>query len=94
MRFRVPWEVAQTGDGRLNVVQLGVPNLKAVPESLRALADAIDRGDQPEAVHCLVVALDEHGEISIYAYGKVGDRAHEVGTLYMASMQLAVLGAD
>jgi hypothetical protein len=73
----------------LKVIPIGTPNLKDVPASLRMLAEKIESGDLPEAVHAIVVAVDADEAITIYGYGEVGTRAHTVGTLQMAVVNLA-----
>ena len=73
----------------LKVIPIGTPNLKDVPASLRMLAEKIESGDLPGAVHAIVVAVDADEAITIYGYGEVGTRAHAVGTLQMAVVNLA-----
>ena len=77
----------------MKLIPIGTPNLKDVPASLRRLADMLEKGDEPEAMHAIVVAVDGYGEIRVYGYGAVGVRAHEVGTLYMAALKLATTDA-
>jgi len=71
----------------MKVIPIGTPNLLDVPASLRRLAEMLESGDEPGAMHAIVVAVDGSGEIRVYGYGKVGTRAHEVGTLQMAVFQ-------
>lgn len=73
----------------MKVIQLGTPNLKDVPASLRRLAELLESGEEPEACHAIVVAVDGYGEIRVYGYGEVGTRANEIGTLYTAILKLA-----
>ncbi len=77
----------------MKVIPIGTPNLKDVPASLRRLAEMLESGDEPEAMHAIVVAVDGYGEIRVYGYGEVGARAHEVGTLQMAVLKLATTDA-
>lgn len=77
-------------DKKLSIVQLGVPNLNDVPDSLRRLADAMERGEEPAAVHAMIVAVDEAGGMVTYGYGAVGNAASEVGLLHMAAMQITL----
>lgn len=72
----------------LKVIPIGTPNLQDVPASLRRLADMIEAGTEPKADHAIVVAMTD-GNIAIYGYGNVGDRAHEAGCLQMAVIKLA-----
>ncbi len=73
----------------MKVIQIGTPNLKDVPASLRMLADMIEAGKESDVTHAIIVAVDGNGEIRVYGYGAIGDRAHEIGTLYMAALKLA-----
>lgn len=77
----------------MKVIPIGTPNLKDVPDSLRLLAEMLENGKEPEAMHAIVVAVDVHGEIRVYGYGAVGGTAHEVGTLQMAVLKLATIDA-
>jgi len=77
----------------MKVIPIGTPNLKDVPASLRRLAEMLENGEEPEAMHAIVVAVDGFGEIRVYGYGAVGTRAHEVGTLQMAALKLATTDA-
>ena len=61
----------------MKLIPIGTPNLKDVPASLRRLADMLEKGDEPEAMHAIIVAVDGYGEIRVYGYGAVGVRAHE-----------------
>lgn len=73
----------------MNVVRLATPNLKDVPNSLRNLAEVFEEGDEFQAEHAIVVAVDADGELRTYGYGAVGNRAHEIGVLQMAIIQMA-----
>lgn len=75
-----------------NIIPIPTYNLKDVPASLRRLADGLEQGEDPEAVHAMVVAVGHSDEMRIYGYGEVGTLAHEVGTLQMAALKLANLG--
>jgi hypothetical protein len=75
----------------LKIVSLPQPDLMNVPASLRRLADQMEIGEMMGAVRALVVAVDANGELSIFGYGEVGDRASEVGLLYMAAIEMATL---
>ena len=46
----------------MNLIPIGVPNLKDVPDSLRRLADMLEKGDEPRAMHAMVVAVDVDGD--------------------------------
>jgi hypothetical protein len=74
----------------MKVVQIGTPNLKDVPASLRLLADGIEEGEEPEAVHVIVVAVDGSGDIRVYGYGEVGTSENEIGTLFKAALKMAI----
>lgn len=73
----------------MKVVKLEQPNLRDVPASLRRLAQQMEDGTVNAATHAIVVAVDANGEIEVYGYGDIGNRAHEVGVLQMAAMSLA-----
>jgi len=73
----------------LNVVKLDNTNLMDIPAMLRKLADEIEQ--KPEtAEHAIVVLAREDGSVEARGYGKVGDRAHEVGVLEFAKLQLMI----
>ena len=73
----------------VNVVDIPTPDLMDVPASLRRLADLIESGEEPAYTHAIVVCESDDGRMRLYGYGKVGDRAREIGTLYMAALQMA-----
>ena len=60
----------------LKAVPIGTPNLRDVPDALRRLADRLEVGDERPTTHAIVVLVDEHGEIRVYGYGDVGNRAN------------------
>lgn len=70
------------------IVPIGTPNLMDVPASLRMLADQIESGEVPKSDHAIIISSCD-GELSIYGYGAVKDRAHEIGCLQMAMIKLA-----
>ena len=70
------------------IVPIGTPNLKDVPASLRMLAEQIESGIVPEAEHIIVVAMTD-GDMAVYGYGTVENRAHEIGCLQMAIIKMA-----
>jgi hypothetical protein len=70
------------------IVPIGTPNLKEVPASLRMLAEQIESGKVPKAEHVIIVAVSD-GDMQIYGYGTVENRAHEIGCLHMAILKLA-----
>lgn len=74
----------------MNIVEIETNNLMDVPASLRRLADMLERGEEPSAIHVIVVSVDGYGEIRVYGYGAVGARAHEIGTLHMAALKLSI----
>lgn len=74
----------------MNVVKLETPNLKNVPQSLRLLADLMERGEVLAAEHAIVVVSGANGEIEVYGYGSVGNTAHEIGVLHMAILGLGI----
>lgn len=74
----------------MNVVKLGQPNLRDVVESLRMLADKMEKGEVPAAVHAIVVAETQDGAIYTFGYGDVGDMKSEVGLLHVASIKMTI----
>ena len=74
------------------LVQIGTPNLRDVPASLRRLADQIEAGECPAAEAAIVVAVDPDEEITIYGYGSVGSVAAVIGNLFLAANLLARMG--
>lgn len=73
----------------MNIVDLPQVNLKSVPESLRNLADSIDKGEVVPLVHAIVAARSDKGELLVFGYGNVGELDGEVGLLSAAAMMLA-----
>ena len=77
----------------VEVVRFPTPNLKDVPASLRRLADFLESESAQELqiTHAIVVASSNvTGDLNVYGYGSIENRAHEVGILQMASLQLAM----
>lgn len=74
----------------MKIVKLGQPNLRDVIESLRKLADLMEAGQVPVAVHAIIVTEAEDGMIYTYGYGDVGDMKSEIGLLHLASIKMAI----
>jgi len=60
-----------------------------VPASLRKLADMMESGELPPSIRVGIVSADDEGNLSVYGYGKIGDRASEAGFLMMGSVKIA-----
>lgn len=60
-----------------------------VPTSLVRLATELSGRQIAQPDHAIVVIVT-NGQIEVIGCGRCGDRAHEVGTLYMAAMSLAL----
>ena len=75
-----------------NIVPIGTPNLRDVPNMLRRLADMMESGEVDKAVHAIVVTDDDVGKVDVYGYGNVGALTNEIGLLQMAVIKLSING--
>lgn len=74
----------------LNVVQLPVGNLQDVPGMLRRIADMIERGEEPNPHHAVMVTCDKDGHTHAYCFGDVPNVVTAVGVLQYGILHLTI----
>lgn len=74
----------------LKVVPIGTPNLKEVPNNLRALADRLESGDYQQAAAAIAIVIGEDGDMRIYGYGERMSPLEMQGWMAMAQTHHAL----
>jgi hypothetical protein len=74
----------------MRLVQLEVPDLMDVPESLIRLGQQMKTGESASSTRAILVSVRPDGVIDIYGFGEIQNRIGEVGLLQMAAMKMAL----
>ena len=70
----------------MKIVSLDQLNLMDIPGCLHRLADNLESN----VSHAIIILENNQGDLQVFGYGEVGNRAQEVGTLNMAALQMAI----